>query len=115
MQIIQKYNFGHIQINDKSYNTDVIVFQEEVLLNWWRKKAHSLHLDDLNAVITKKPEIIIIGTGFHGLMVVPKELITDLEENGFKVIVKRSSDAVKDYNIFVKNNQNVAVALHLTC
>jgi hypothetical protein len=115
MHIIRKYTFGQIQINKKSYNTDVIVFPKEVLPNWWRKEGHFLHLEDLIEVIKRKPEILIIGTGYYGAMIVPQEIVTHLEEEGINTIVKNSSEAVKDYNNFVKNNHRIAVALHLTC
>ena len=115
MKIINDYTFGYIKINEKSYNTDVIVFWEKVLPNWWRKEGHFLHLEDLNEIIKEKPEILVIGTGYHGAMTVPQELIKSLEEKGFRIIVKNSSEAVKDYNKFVLNHHRVAIALHLTC
>ena len=78
MQIIENYNFGNIRINDKTYSNDVIIFPEEVLPNWWRQEGHKIHMEDLQEVVKRKPEFLIIGTGYNGVMRVSKNLITQL-------------------------------------
>lgn len=115
MQIIENYSFGSIKINRKSFSNDIIIFPEEVLPNWWRKQGHNLHMEDLQEVIKRKPDILIIGTGYNGAMRVPANLITELEEKGIKVIVKRSREAVNEYNTRAKERKRVAAVLHLTC
>jgi len=116
MHTITHYDFGKIQINDRLYYKDLIIFQEEIITNWWRKKGHSLHLEDLQEVLvlSRKPEILIIGTGYNGVMKVPKSLIQQLEERGITIIVAKSKDAVKKFNELTPKKQ-VAIALHLTC
>lgn len=115
MQIIEKYSFGNIRINGNSYSNDVIIFPEEVLPSWWRKEGHNLHMEDLQEVIKRTPDYLIIGTGYNGLMKVPQNLIIQLEEMGIKTIVKKSGDAVKEYNKLAKEKKRVAAGLHLTC
>lgn len=115
MQIIEHYSFGNITINGKSFSNDVIIFPEEVFPNWWRKEGHSLHLEDLQEVIKWKPEFLIIGTGYNGVMKVSKTLITQLEELGVKTRVMKSGDAVNEYNKLVKEKKRVVAGLHLTC
>jgi hypothetical protein len=115
MQIIERYSFGKIRISGKSFSNDVIIFPEEVVPSWWRKEGHSLHMEDLEEVIKRKPKILIIGTGYNGVMRVPQALISQLEEMGIRMIVMKSTDAVKEYNKLVKEKKKVAVGLHLTC
>ena len=115
MQLIERYSFGTIQINNKSFSRDLIIFPEEVIPNWWRKEGHLLHLEDLQEIVKRKPKILIIGTGYNGIMKVPKNLTRHLEKLGIKTIVKTSKEAVNEYNTFVKRKENVAAALHLTC
>ncbi|UCG04156.1 MAG: Mth938-like domain-containing protein [Candidatus Heimdallarchaeota archaeon] len=115
MQIIEHYSFGDIKINGKSFSNDVIIFPEEVLPSWWRKEGHNLHMEDLHEVINRKPEFFIVGTGYNGVMRVPKNLIVQLEELGIKITVMKSVDAVKEYNKLVKEGKRVAAGLHLTC
>ena len=115
MQIIEQYSFGSIQINGRSFSQDVIIFPEEVIPSWWRKEGHNLHLDDLEEVIKRKPEELIIGTGYNGIMKVSKVVISQLEKLGIKTTVMKSGDAVKEYNKLVKEEKKVAAGLHLTC
>ena len=115
MQIIEQYSFGQIRINGKSFSNDVIIFPEEVVPSWWRIEGHNLHMEDLDEVIKRKPEILIIGTGYNGVMRVPQALINQLEELGIKTTVMKSTDAVKEYNKLVKEKKKIAAGLHLTC
>lgn len=115
MQIIEQYSFGKIQINGKFYSKDVIIFPEEVISSWWRKEGHNLHMEDLQEVIKRKPEILIIGTGYNGVMRVKEDLISQLEDLGIKTTALKSGDAVKEYNKLVKEKKKVAAVFHLTC
>lgn len=115
MQIIEKYTFGNVQINGKSFSQDVIIFPEEVIPSWWRKEGHNLHMEDLEEVIKRKPEQLIIGTGYNGVMRVSKDVISQLEKLSIKTTVMKSGDAVKEYNKLVKEEKEVAAGLHLTC
>jgi hypothetical protein len=115
MQIIEQYSFGKIRISGKSFSQDVIIFPEEVVPSWWRKEGHSLHMEDLEEVVKRKPEILIIGTGYNGIMKVPQALISQLDELGIKTTVMKSTEAVREYNKLVKEKKKVAVGLHLTC
>ncbi len=115
MVTITHYEFGKIQINEETYFKDIIIIAEEIIPNWWRKEGHNLHLEDLHEVLSHKPEILIIGTGFNGMMKVPKRIIQQLEESGLIIIVTKSKDAVNKFNELSNKKQKVAVALHLTC
>ncbi|MBI5188409.1 MAG: hypothetical protein HZA07_04985 [Nitrospirae bacterium] len=111
---IEHYSFGRIIIDDKTYTTDVIIYPGRVDSSWWRKEGHYLQIVDLADVINAKPEILIIGTGYSGVMQVPKETITHLESRGIEVHVARTEKAVEMFNKLQKDKIVVA-ALHLTC
>jgi hypothetical protein len=113
--MIEKYNFGQILISGKKYNSDLIIFADHIYDNWWRKEGHNLCIDDVKEIINKKPDILIIGTGYFGLMKVPKELIENIKLSGIKqVIVKKTGDACTEFNKLHKKN-NLVAAFHLTC
>ncbi|MCD6491084.1 MAG: hypothetical protein J7K59_02170 [Candidatus Korarchaeota archaeon] len=112
---IESYRFGEIIINGKTYTQDLIIFPERIRTNWWRKEGHRLHLEDLTEVLEYKPEILIVGTGYDGLMKVPRELIETLEKKGIKVIVKKTKDACNEFNKYIKEKRKVVAAFHLTC
>ena len=113
--MIESYKFGEIIITGKKYNSDLIIFEDYIYDSWWRKEGHNLCIDDIKEIIDKKPDILIIGTGYYGLMKVPKGLIENIKSFGIeKVIVKKSGDACTEYNKLYKINKIIA-ALHLTC
>ena len=113
--MIENYSFGQILINGKKYNSDLIIFKDYIFDSWWRKEGHNLCIDDIKEVIDKRPDILIIGTGYFGLMKVPKELIENIKSSGIKeVVVKKTGDACTEYNkLHTKNN--LIAAFHLTC
>lgn len=111
---ITKYSFGEMVVNKKTYKSDIIIFPEKVISSWWRKEGHSLHKDDISEVLEYNPEIIIIGCGASGVMVVPKKLIEELNSRGIQVIVEKTTEAYKKFNELVKKKRVVG-CFHLTC
>jgi len=69
--MIDSYDFGRIIINGKRYNSDLIVFSDKVRDGWWRKEGHRLDVEDLKDVLESKPEVLVVGTGYSGLMRIP--------------------------------------------
>jgi len=113
--MIKNYSFGQILINGKKYNSDLIIFKDYIYDSWWRKEGHNLCIDDIKEIIDKKPDTLIIGTGYYGLMKVPEELIEHIKLSGIKqVIVKKTGDACNEYNKLCKK-KNIVAAFHLTC
>ncbi len=111
---IEHYSFGKIIIDGKTYTSDVIIYPGRVDSSWWRKEGHYLQVIDLAGVINAEPDILIIGTGYSGVMQVPKETITYLESKGIEVHVAHTEKAVELFNGLQKDKIVIA-AFHLTC
>jgi len=112
--VIESYNFGKIIINSKEYNSDIIIYKKSIDDKWWRRESHNLRIEDIKKILENKPETLIIGTGYYGLMKVPLELIKYLESNNIEVIIKKTKDACDEYNTLYQK-KNVVAAFHLTC
>ena len=112
--MIENYSFGQIIIDKKIYNSDLIIFKDRINDSWWRKEGHNLCIDDIKEIINEKPEIVIVGTGYYGLMKVTSELIKYLESIGIDLITKKTKDACDEYNTLYKKKKVIA-AFHLTC
>ncbi len=108
---IEHYSFGNIVINGKSYSTDVIIFPNRVKSDWWREEGHRVSIVDLKEVIKKKPKKLIIGTGAHGMVVVPDETKEKLKEKGIDFEIVKTKEACELFN----KEKDVVAALHLTC
>jgi len=112
--MIDSYEFGRIVINGKRYDSDLIVFSDKVRSGWWRKEGHRLHVEDLKEVLEVKPEVLVVGTGYSGLMTVPPETRKYIESKGIELMVQKTTEACETFNRLGKSREVVA-ALHLTC
>jgi len=111
---IDSYSFGRIVINGETYTSDVIIYPGRVDSSWWRKEGHRLQFADVEEAVQAKPEILVIGTGYDGVMSVPVETIDHIVRLGIEVKVERTSKAVKMYNE-LQHAKTVIAALHITC
>ena len=58
--VIEQYNFGEMVIAGKRYTTDLIMWNDGIKQNWWRKEGHLLQLEDIEKDLEKvMPEIVI--------------------------------------------------------
>ncbi len=112
--MIESYSFGSITIEGKRYIRDLIIYPDKITQNWRRKEGHFLTEHDIKEVLEYKPELLIIGTGAYGLMKVDEKLKNKLKDSGIDFIVKKTADAVEEYNK-IYHEKNAVCALHLTC
>ena len=113
-KMIELYNFGKIIINSEEYHSDIIIYKNSIDDKWWRRESHNLCIEDIKKIMDNKPETLIIGTGYYGLMKVPLELIKYLKSNNIEVIIKKTKAACDEYNTLYQK-KNVVAAFHLTC
>jgi len=113
-KIIDSYDFGKIVVDGKTYNSDLILFEDRISSNWWRKSGHRLIPEDIKEILEDKPEILIVGTGAFGYMIVSDETKKVLRENNIELISQKTKEACKTYNKLSKDKK-VVLALHLTC
>jgi len=74
-----------------------------------------LHPNDLDWLITRSPEILVVGTGAFGRLQVPETTKKWLELKGIEPVALPTREAVGEYNRRVERGENVACSLHLTC
>jgi hypothetical protein len=112
--IINSYSFGSITIDGKNYRSDVIIFPDKINSRWWRKSGHLLSDEDIGEILKYKPEMLIIGTGASGLMMVDRKVKDKLNSLGIRFIIKKTAEAVEEYNKLGEKDK-VICAFHLTC
>jgi hypothetical protein len=95
---IRSYRFGKIEIDGGSYTSDVIVTPEGGVDTWWRQDGHRLAVGDLAPILAARPDILVIGTGYLGRMMVSEDARHDLEARGVDVREARTRQAVADFN-----------------
>jgi len=112
--MIEFYDFGQITIDGRRYTTDVLIFPDRVDYGWWRREGHRLSVDDLKDVLQAKPEVLVVGTGYHGYMKVPNEVREYLASKNIELIVQSTREAYKTYNRLASTKRVVA-AFHIAC
>ncbi|RLJ00898.1 MAG: hypothetical protein DRP11_05295 [Candidatus Aenigmatarchaeota archaeon] len=113
---VNSYSFGRIVVDGREYTNDVIISWNDIVNSrWWRKEGHNVCLEDVKEIFELKPEIVVFGTGYNGLMRVEKEVVEALKKKGVEVIEEKTEDAVARFNALVRNGRRAVLAAHLTC
>jgi hypothetical protein len=108
---------------DSSYFGNIIVdgkkFDHDVALDWKggiqkRPGSHQITRRDIQDLLLKDPEVIIIGTGTAGMMKVDPSAEVEARMSNIDLIVKITPDAIKEFNKHAKRRKAVAI-MHVTC
>ena len=114
--MIEKYTTGsHMMVNGERYNQDLKIIHGQVKKNWWRGEGHRLDTNDIEDILSARPEVFVIGTGYAGNMRVPNSVRHTIEGHQIKVIAATTADATKTFNRLEAEGRDVAGAFHLTC
>jgi len=112
--VIDSYSFGEIVVDGTKYTQDIIVFPDRVDDSWWREEGHAVSVKDIESIVEEKPDVLIVGTGYYGLVKVGAEVKNYLRRLGIRLVVKRTERACQIFNE-LSSSMRVIAALHLTC
>ena len=114
--MIEQYTTGsHMIIAGKKYHQDLKIIQGRVSGNWWRIQGHSLHADDIKDILSARPRVLVIGTGYAGQMRIPDSVRSVIENHKIKIIAEKTAAATTTFNRLYSEGRDVAGAFHLTC
>ena len=111
---INYYKFGRVKIDSENFNNDVIILPDRVVPNWWRRNGHEVHIEDIGEIIKAAPDVLIVGTGYYGMLRVLGDTSKRLADIGCEVIKMKTQEACKLYNELAKTKR-IAATLHLSC
>ena len=113
MPKIEEIAFARLVSAGKVYRNTCLVFEKEIDAKWWRKDGMAFSPGDFDAVIERKPQIMVLGTGFMNKVSVPDATIERLSNAGIETITLDTKSAVDKYNELLKQGKNVIGAFHL--
>jgi len=123
--MIEEYHFGSLTIDGKTYNHDLEIrwmFSKTEILDWQRTQSHVIDIDDVKRAVEQKPDVIVIGTGESGIAKITEPAKQFIAENGIKLIIDITEQAVKTFNIIQQDSieeegeqTNIIGLFHLTC
>ena len=61
---------------------------------------------DVDEIIETGLDVLIIGTGYSGLMRVPEKTREFIESNGILLVVEKTKDACERYNNYKKSQKS---------
>ena len=111
--MIDAYEFGRMVVNGMIYTSDLIIFPDRIDASWWREAGHSLSVKDVQEIVSFKPELLILGTGYYGAMDMPASTIDYLQKQGIVLKAEKTKEACRLFNE-VRSIKLVG-AFHLTC
>lgn len=113
---IDSYRFGKIVVDGEAYSKDVILLAGEVISPWWRSAGgHVFAPEDLEPVLSARPEVVVLGLGYFGRVRVAEETFSEFSQMQSEVLTKPTKTAVESFNRLVAEGRDVVAALHLTC
>lgn len=112
---IERYSFGRISIDGKTYQQDIKIVGNRVIPDWWRKSGHRVAIEDIEDILAVHPEIVVFGKGDPGRMDLEPEVAERLREDGIELIELPTARAAEEFNRLVEENRHVAAGFHLTC
>ena len=113
---IEKCAFGSITIDGKVYQSDLIIYPDGTIQDvWWRREGHRLSKEDIESLIDKEPEVIVVGTGISGLMRPEKGLAEYLLQRKIEFICAPNHEAMNILNRLFDSKRKIGACFHLTC
>ncbi|MFQ6010330.1 MAG: MTH938/NDUFAF3 family protein [Candidatus Aenigmatarchaeota archaeon] len=112
MPKIDNTYFGSIIIDGRKFNTDMIVCWDGEIRE--RAKSHVFDRRELEDLLMKDPEVVIVGTGQSGLVKIDSSAEIAAKMEGIDFIVAKSPHAVQEFNKLARRKKAIAV-IHVTC
>jgi hypothetical protein len=119
MAKIDSFNFGFIVVDDKQYSQDVVILPDGIVKERnpgkGRLGSHSIARSEIEVLTREQPDIILIGTGVHGMARLARDAEHYLTEPDLNLTILPSPQIVKKYNQHVEDGERVAALIHITC
>ncbi len=111
---IDRYEFGFIVIDGKTFRNDLLIWPGQIKSDWWRREGHFLQREDVTEALAAAPQVLVVGTGAYGNMHVDPALAAQLRHKGVDLMAFPTKEACTVIND-LSGKRRLAAALHLTC
>ncbi len=109
---INSFTFGSLTINNRAYDTDMIVCWDGEMMP--RESSHTFTKGELIELLVKGIDTVIIGTGTAGCVKIEKDAEDFARTKNVRLIYERTPEAIQDFNNMSRNRKVIAV-IHVTC
>lgn len=109
---IDSFKFGEMDIEGKTYYSDVMMFWDGKVQFLPKFKIFGMNL--LAKLMKRNPMIIVIGTGEKGTVKIAPEVRQACEDQKIKLYTDPTGKAVDFFNGLVLQGKKVAAAFNVT-
>lgn len=120
MPKIEKVSWGNVKVDNKTYHQALIIGDE--VLERESNKLHDLfgtthRIGDWEKekLLSGNPEIILIATGWSGLVKIDDDFKNKLKEKEIELQTVLTPKVVEQYSQLVKEDKRVNALIHTTC
>ncbi|MDX1519504.1 MAG: MTH938/NDUFAF3 family protein [Gammaproteobacteria bacterium] len=110
---ITAYSEGRIFIHDTCIESSCIITAQQIIHDWQPVSIDDIRCPDFDAVIALEPEIILLGTGTRAA-IPPMEICAYIQGKNIGFEFMDSGAAIRSYNILLREDRKVALALLLS-
>ncbi|MCG6872025.1 MAG: MTH938/NDUFAF3 family protein [Gammaproteobacteria bacterium] len=103
-----------VVIAERLHTRSLLLFPDRLHEEWPVNDAALLALADLQTILERRPQVLLLGSGRRTVFP-PPQVLGGLGEVGIGVEVMASAAAARTYNILLSDGRDVAAALILPC
>lgn len=117
---IDSVSWGKVKVDEKEYHQVLIVGNEVVERDKLKLEnlfgtTHQIGDWEQEKLLSNQPEIILIASGWSGLLRVDDKFEKKVEDAGIELRVVLTPKVVSEYNRLVEEGKRVNVLIHTTC
>lgn len=112
---IDSTKFGSITIDGRIYDRgdNYIIFWDGEITGLHTAERHMFGKPELEIILKKNPEMIVVGTGVSGLLRVSEEVRSLCRQKGVELVEMISREAIIKFNENL--DKRVVAFIHVTC
>lgn len=120
MPRIDKVSWGKVEVDGEQYH-QVLITGDEVMERDKPKlknlfgTTHKIGDWEQEKLLSGRPEIILIASGWSGVMKVSEKFKNQISELGIELRVVLTPKVVEEYSQLVKKGKRVNALIHTTC
>lgn len=113
--MIDSTKFGEITIDGKTHYSDVFIYWDGKIEEVRTEVRHKFSRKELNFLLGKNPEVVIVGNGQYGSLEVAEDVEKTAKEKGIEFIILDTPKAIQKFDELVKGGKKVVAYIHVTC
>ena len=107
---VTAYGQGYVAVNGRRYETSLIIMPDRIAEDWSVESLDSLVRENIQALVSLRPELVLLGTG-DALRFPHPRLLEDLMAARIGTEIMDTRAACRTYNILAEEGRHVAAAL----